>query len=377
MASTAGIELGQARRDGTVAATVTDLGGLVVHGAVDPAAAPAALPLSLDDVAFVVSVAGRAPSLHNTQPWKFKVRGNVIELVADTSRLLRHVDPAGRELTISCGAALFGLRLGLRRLGYIPGVDVLPDAAAPSLIARVRPIGRAATTRDEAELLAAVPHRHTHRGPFTGGEVPSRLFALLTLDAAAEGCELVLIEDPVLVGDLAVLVSAAAAEQRRSAQIAAELRCWVVPAGSHRGDGVPAEARLEGSDLAAAQHGVPLPRQEGCNAHDSLPQRDFGLPGTEQAGGMPPSMTAVLATAGDTAADWVRAGQALHRLLVHAATRWVFARLQSQPLESARHRDQVRALLGLTGVPQMLLQLGRANSAPATGRRSQGDVMAD
>ena len=96
-------------------------------------------------------------------------------------------------------------------------------------------------------------------------------------------------------------------------------------------------------------------------------QRDFGVTGSghkaQQAGagdepGEPPAVTAVLVTAVDTADDWLQAGQALNRLLLRAATRWVFASLQSQPLESARQREQVRELLGLTGQPQMLLQFG-------------------
>jgi hypothetical protein len=103
--------------------------------------------------------------------------------------------------------------------------------------------------------------------------------------------------------------------------------------------------------------------------------RDFGQPGTEQPGGEPPLATAVLMTPGDTPADWLRAGQALDRLLLRAAARWVFASLQSQPIESPRHRRAVRALAGGHGHPQLLLQFGRANTAPATPRRPQADML--
>jgi nitroreductase len=100
-------------------------------------ARPYTATLTPDDVAAVIAMAARAPSLHNTQPWQFRVRGDVIELLADSGRQLRRLDPAGRELTISCGAGLFGLRLGLRRLGYLPAVELLPDPAQPQLLARV------------------------------------------------------------------------------------------------------------------------------------------------------------------------------------------------------------------------------------------------
>src|SRR5277367_602219 len=96
------------------------------------------------DVASVVATAARAPSVHNTQPWKFRITDDVIELHADPDRILTQIDPAGRELMISCGAALFGLRLGLRNLGCLPAVELWPDPAQPWLVARAWPDGHVA-----------------------------------------------------------------------------------------------------------------------------------------------------------------------------------------------------------------------------------------
>src|ERR1700739_5014298 len=116
---------------------------LPVHQRLRPTQ-PGNTVLAPDDITAVIATAARAPSLHNTQPWKFRVRGDVIELLADAGRQRRQLDPAGRELTISCGAALFGLRLGLRKLGYLPVTELLPDRAQPALLARVQPDRRAA-----------------------------------------------------------------------------------------------------------------------------------------------------------------------------------------------------------------------------------------
>ena len=309
------------------------------------------------DVATAVATAARAPSVHNTQPWKFRITNDVIELHADPDRILAHIDPAGRELMISCGAALFGLRLGLRNLGYLPALALWPESEQPWLVARAWPDGHLALNAVEAELLAAVPHRHTHRGPFSPGEVSPRLLAALAADAAAEGSELRFVEQPGLVRNLAALVDLAAAEQDASAAISAETHRWLRPAGSQARDGVPARAARGGGGQLA-------PR---------FRQRDFGAADAGDGAGEPPSVTAVLATAEDTADDWLRAGQALNRLLLRAATRWVFAGLQSQPLESPRYREQVRDLLALEGQPQMLLQFGRANTASATPRRRQDE----
>ncbi len=87
--------------------------------------------LTSDQVAFVLATAGRAPSLHNTQPWRFRVRGNGLDLYADPDRRLRAIDPDGREMLISCGAALFGLRLGIRHLGLAHAGGGAAPAYAP------------------------------------------------------------------------------------------------------------------------------------------------------------------------------------------------------------------------------------------------------
>jgi hypothetical protein len=356
--------------DKPICGPVEDQGGLLVPG---PAAHPLAdqAVLTQAEIAVALSTASRAPSVHNTQPWKFRVSGDVIELRADPDRLLRHVDPAGRELMISCGAALFGLRLGMRKLGYLPFVELLPDRSRPWLVARVRPAGRAPTTKVEVELAAAVPHRHTHRGAFSPGEVAPRLLASLAADSAAEGADLTLIGRPAVIRQLAALTGLAAAEQRADAQLMAELARWAPPAGADVREGVPEWARTR----PAAGEALGGPRADAVAPPPArLPQRDFGLPGTEPSDGEPPSVTAVLTTAADSPAEWLRAGQALHRLLLRAASRWVFASLQTQPLESPRRRDQVRELLGLAGQPQLLLEFGRANVAHATPRRPQAEL---
>ncbi|MGH3272773.1 MAG: hypothetical protein ACRDNZ_00405, partial [Streptosporangiaceae bacterium] len=78
---------------------------------------PAGMPPILPDQArYLIATAARAPSVHNTQPWRFRVDRSVLELYYDPGRKLR-VDPLGREELISCGAALFGLRLAVRSLG--------------------------------------------------------------------------------------------------------------------------------------------------------------------------------------------------------------------------------------------------------------------
>ena len=348
-------------------------------------------PITRDEIVGLVATASRAPSLHNSQPWWFRASGNLLELHVDSSRNLPQTDPDGREMLISCGAALYGLRLGMRKLGYLPRVELLPDPSQPGLIARVQPGGRAPITRHERDLLEAMPHRHTHRGPFAPVGVPGRLVAGLCRDASAEGAALVLIDRPDQVAQLVRLIAEAIGAQRASPEIRAELQRWTRPKGSPARDGVPAHAWAEGvpADVPAGARdpsaAADEPRIAGPRAwtarrleapgHARLPQRDFGLPGSLPRGGPLPSATAVLTTSGDAPADWLRAGQALHRMLLNATTRWVFARLQTQPLESLAGRAELRAHLDLDGMPQMLMQFGRANIAPATARRPADEIL--
>ena len=320
-----------------------------------------AVPIPADQVNYLIATAARAPSVHNTQPWRFRAGPYAIELYADQRRKLQ-ADPVGREMLISCGAALFGLRLAVRSLGYLPIVELLPDPARLRLLARVRLGAAEPMTGRERQMLEALPHRHTHRGPFAPGALPPGLVAGLQHDAVAEGATLALVDQALAYQQLVDIVGAAGRRQDLDPLAQAEVRRWSRDAADPARDGVPARA-------FPAKSG----RQPG-----RLPQRDFDLGrglGLLDAGGPPPAATAVLLTPGDGRADWLRAGQALHRLLAHAASKWVFASLHTQPLEAAAIRALIRDRLALPGGPQMLLQLGLAHAAHATARRSSADLI--
>ena len=271
-------------------------------------------------------------------------------------------------MLISCGAALFGLRLGIRHLGYRAAVEMLPDPGRPSLLARVRLGRKAPRSGEEWGMLAAVPHRHTHRGPFSPEPLPPGLLPRLQHDAIAEGVSLVLVDDRSR-GRLRDLVEAAARWQQRNPIVRDELRNWTRDRGSDTRDGVP----------ASAYTALPGDEADAPDAWDSaLTRRDFDQgrgEGQLEAGGPPPSVTAILVTPTDTPTDWLRAGQALNRMLVRAAGSWVFAALNSQPMESPPLRTLVRSRLFLPGAPQMLLEFGRAHTAAATARRPVEDLM--
>ena len=271
----------------------------------------------------------------------------------------------GRQMLISCGAALFGLRLAVRELGRVPAVTLLPDPARPALLARVTLGPEAPATELERRMLAALPHRHTHRGAFDPGTLPARLLPGLQHDALAEGARLALIQGPGGYGKLAALAAEAARKPAGNPAGRAEILRWSRAPGSRHRDGVPASA------FAPA----------GATGPGRLAQRDFdlgrqvGLLPAPSPDEPPPAATAVLLTAGDLRIDWLRAGQALHRILAHAATARVFASLNTEPLEFPVIRDLIRTRLALPGAPQMLLQFGLARAGLATPRRAVPEVL--
>ena len=142
-------------------------------------------------IRYVVARAVWAPSVHNTQPWRFTTdSGPQVSLHADAGRRLAVADPDGREMMISCGAALFNIRLALRSLDWIPQTRLLPDPAQPTLVAQVSWRERAAVDEFERRLSSHVLTRRTHRGAFDPEPLPPDTLAALRDAAAREGAAL-------------------------------------------------------------------------------------------------------------------------------------------------------------------------------------------
>lgn len=315
-----------------------------------------------DRLDYLISTAGRAPSIHNSQPWQFRLDGDSLALRIAVDRPLPVADPAARELVLSCGAALFNLRIGLRHLGLTPQVQLAPDPGDPLLMARVRAVPGPDQTAAEAALHQAVHLRHTHRGGFDDIRLPAELRAALVRAAGEEGARLRWLAGPGQAR--AVVRLAREAEQRQAGDPhwRAELARWVNrdPAGQQR-EGIPINE---------------LYRSWRPEPDDALPARRFGLPpfvGQRTRGR--PGLPAVLTTPGDTVPDWLAAGQALEHLLLRAAAHWVFATFATPALEFPDLREQVRDALGLADHPQMLLELGRAGQARLTPRRPAGATL--
>jgi hypothetical protein len=310
-----------------------------------------------------VAAAILAPSGHNTQPWRFAIDGDRVLVRADRARALPVVDPDDRELTISCGAALLHLRLALRASGRTVDSALLSDPGDRDLLATVRAGEPAAVDADTLLLCAAMATRHTHRGPFQARPLAPALLASLQAAAVAEGAELRLVEPPQRAV-IAALVALGDRAQAGDPAFRRELAAWVRTDRSRRRDGIPARALgLRGPAslvapwiLRAIDWG---PRQAA---------RDRGLV-------LDAPVLGVLVTTGDGVADWLRAGQALARVLLRARAGDVWASFFNQPVEVPGLRRLLAAALGGPGVPQLVLRLGHADDIPATPRRAVTDVV--
>jgi hypothetical protein len=325
-------------------------------------------PMTAEEIVrYVVSRAVWAPSVHNTQPWRFAADGGPrISLHADVERRLAVADPDGREMMISCGAALFTTRLALRSLGYIPEARVLPDPAQPTLVAQVSWGERADADEFERRLAGHVLTRRTHRGAFDPEPLPPDTLAALRDAAAREGAALRIMADDGRRATLAAAVQTAEHQLRRDGERLRELTRWTPAPGSARCDGVPAT-----SYPARAEHTQPF-----------FPGRDFAR---GHGWGMPPLSPATshraagvalqLTTTADRPADWVHAGQALQRILLTASVCGAAVALHSQPLELPWLREFLRTQLGEGAYPHLVLRIGLVAQVAVTVRRDPGDVL--
>jgi len=324
-----------------------------------------AVPAPLDPVprgraAFhLARAAGCAPSVHNTQPWFFvdEGRDHGFEVHADGGRRLPLTDPAGREMVISCGAALFNVRVAVRNLGFRPVVTPLPVPADPAFLARVGWGAHAKVTDRVRETERALTRRHTQRGQFGPVPLPWSLIEELRDQARAEGALLHTVDNPEKLRMLAQWVRAAESAHRADPGHAAEISGWSGHARRPWWERVSRDAcRLpaDGSLLAGRDYtGLVV----DC---DGGPRRWTLRTGT----------VAVLSTPHDTRPDWLRAGQALQRVLLYAAARGVMAAFHTQPLELPDLRAELQARLIGDRSAQMVLRLGYPVRLSASPRRS-------
>ena len=213
----------------------------------------------------VIALANRAPSVHNSQPWRWRIGTSSIDLFADPGRALTATDPEGRDLPLSCGAALHHLRVALLAAGLGTTVHRLPDPAQPTHLATVE-IHPGRPSPEDLALARAIENRRSDRRVFSSWPVPPEMLTVLVERAAGEGALLRVLDRESDRSAVARLIEHAAVEQALSPDMAQETAEWTGRARGVR-EGVPA------ANIPAEPGGTVPVRQF---ARGDLPQSPLG-----------------------------------------------------------------------------------------------------
>lgn len=310
---------------------------------------------------FLLGYAILAPSTHNTQPWQFRINAMDVELYGDGSRRLAVVDPQGRELIMSCGAALFNLRVATEYFEKAWRLEVLPDPKQPLLLARFHLGLQAETGSEDVLLFHAIAQRHTHRGPFRSDPLPDDLIDACVTAAEQEGAWFMLADTEDTREALADLVAEADRYQWAQPAFRQELAHWLRTKPGLALDGLPVQELGVQDWLSFAGPSLirTFDRGKGQAARD------------REIAAHSPALV-VLGTERDDPAAWLAAGQALQAVLLRARSEEVWASFLCQPLEVPEIRERVSAMCGHPN-PQVILRLGygeKTNPAPRRGIRT-------
>lgn len=308
----------------------------------------------------LLGLACQAPSVHNTQPWSWRVDGDGVLLYADRSRQLPIEDPSGRNLIISCGAALHHLRFAARALGLEADIERLPEGPDSDLLARVR-FRHGEPSPTPSEDLDTLRIRCTDRRRFTSWPVPdAELEALASEAIEAEACAFA-VTDVGLKFRSERLVNSAHDTRAREGSALDEQNRWL--ARGHR-DGIPVTV---------------LPARSQAQ---SLPRSRF-LPGlvtetrdnVESGDGL-----VVLGGTDDKPEAWLRTGEALSALWLRAVRAGMSVVPLSLPVEVEEMREDLyNQVLSRAFLPHLLVRIGwqaiGRSDLPRTPRRPLDEVL--
>ena len=307
--------------------------------------------LADDEASGVIEAATRAPSSHNSQPWRFEVTADGIELFADPERRLPVNDPMDRELLISCGAALANLEVASAHIGSIAQVAMLPDPDDAEHLASIS--FEPGSTVGE-DLFDMIEVRRTVRGAFDGTPIDDVALHGLVGAGRQFGVEIRLVD--LDHRDLfADMVAEADTAQFGTDDWRGELADWMHEPGAD--DGLPVAPMLGGLVRLIVAHfdvGAPMAERDARLAHDA-------------------PLLVMLSTEHDDRADWLSTGRALEWLLLTATSRDLSVGFLNQVCQVPEVRARVRSTFTPGRHPQVALRIGRGAQPVARSKRRPVD----
>lgn len=305
-----------------------------------------------------LTLANRAPSVHNSQPWRWRVGPHSLHLYADRSLHLEHTDPDQRDLIVSCGAALNHCVIALAALGWQAVINRLPNPTEPDHLASIT-LNRLAPAETDIALAAAITERRTDRRNFSSRPVSLGDIAWMGARVARMGVSLRRVET---TSDFTAILTQAVWQHAFDSDYAEELTAW---SGRH-----------------AATSGVPARNTPESDPASAVPSRVFMGATLDQPRHAPPEydngVLLALGTSADDELSRLRAGEATSVALLTATTRGLATCPVSEVLEVAETRTMVQSeIFDERRYPQMLVRVGwaavDADPLPATPRRAVGD----
>lgn len=305
----------------------------------------------------------QAPSVLNTQPWRWHVEHDRAVLSADPGRRLMVLDPDGRLLVMSCGAALHHACVALAAAGADFEVTPLPAGDGPDAMAVVRYRGSGQPSARAQRLRDAIPARRSDRRPFAGTPVPEEALEGLRRAAERTGAHLHVVWPGDLSG-IAVAAGHAAETQMADPAYRAELAAWIRPSGEGR-DGLPL-------DTLAPPGARPVPVRD-FTVTGYGPSIYSGVDVADRE-----ARYGIVVTDGDGPGDWLAAGVALSAVLLAATADGLATSAMSDLVENGVARAMLRRMLGGVGYPAIGVRIGVPAAGPPppkAPRRAAADVV--
>ncbi len=302
-----------------------------------------------------------APSVLNTQPWRWRLRESTLDLHRDVSRQLRSIDAIGRLATVSCGGALHHAHVLLSGRGYEVKIRRFPDGTNPNLLARVAIAAADEVDRRDFEMARAIRDRRSDRRPIAAdSRIDDAQLHVLESAATRQGASLYRVTEtqrPFLRS----AVDRAQSIEGRNEAYRRDLYAWTLE-------------RPRGAGVSFVSVVAPVARPVAL--------RDFadgGEAGLDPGFGDDRSADyLIVVTAGDEPIDWLRAGEATSAVWLTATANRLAMSAISDVVEVAGARALLASLIEGPGHPQLVLRTGfqrQPTPPPPSSRRELRDVL--